>query len=265
MDSIPFSKWQGTGNDFILVDDRSGAMGPLVAPQVERMCDRHFGIGSDGLILLQAAREAGDAYHMEFFNPDGSQSFCGNGSRCTYAFWSRLAGSREAVRFTAIDGRHEAGPLGEQVSIGMRDVAPPEVLQEGVLLFDTGSPHLLITVPDPQQVDIVREARQWRYNERFKAKGVNVNFVHWDGSTLHMRTYERGVEDETLSCGTGVTAGALGVMHAHGVSGPVRISTAGGALEVHAQRRDDGGYMNVRLVGPALPVYEGVWPGGERG
>ncbi len=250
MASIAFSKWEGTGNDFILMDDRSGAFPKNTESLIQRLCDRHFGIGSDGLILLQAPRVAGTDYHMEFFNPDASQSFCGNGSRCAFAFWSTSPqgllptspqglsqgtlrssepqGNLRPAIFTAIDGQHQASWSNGLVRIGMRDVGGVERIDDRTDFIHTGSPHLLCWVDDPERIDIVAEAHTHRYGPRFAQDGVNVNFLRFADGRVEMRTYERGVEAETLSCGTGVTAAALSAMARGLVSGACEVHTRGG-------------------------------------
>ena len=268
MARIDFGKWQGTGNDFIVVDDRDGrfpfsagssAGDPAVVAR--QLCDRHFGIGSDGLILLQAPRTEGTVYHMEFFNPDGSQSFCGNGSRCAFAAWSQVQPQATlrsgAVRFTAIDGEHTASWSDGLVAIGMRDVASVERIDERMDYIHTGSPHLLIWVDDPEAIDLIPEAHKHRYGPRFNEAGVNVNFLRWKDDHLEMRTYERGVEGETLSCGTGVTAAALSAM-ARGLSkGSCEVRTRGGDLRVSAEATSAGGFRSIVLAGPVREVFNG--------
>lgn len=256
MRSLPFSKWQGTGNDFILLDDRMGQVPGDHRRLAVDLCHRHFGIGSDGLILLQAPREAGTDYHMEFLNPDGSRSFCGNGSRCAFAFRSQLLQDRSPARFTAIDGMHQAAWAEEEVEVGMRDCTGMERLGPDVELLQTGSPHLVIWHTDPRSVDLVAAAQEWRYGPRFKAEGVNVNYVRWHQETVEMRTYERGVEAETLSCGTGVTASALSAMARGLVIGECAVRTAGGMLRVAADR-EGSAFINVRLRGPVEEVFKG--------
>lgn len=256
MTSIPFAKWQGTGNDFILVDDRQGMVQANLDGLARQLCQRRFGIGSDGLILLQPAREPGTDYHMEFLNPDGSRSFCGNGSRCAFAFRSTLLGDREAARFSAIDGVHSARWVDGEVEISMRDVHEVERLGGEQDLIDTGSPHLIVYVEDPAVVDIIPEAHRHRYNERFAKAGVNVNFVRWQGGRLEMRTYERGVEAETLSCGTGVTAAALSAMARGYCQDDCAVSAPGGSLRVRAQMKD-GVFTQVFLRGPVEEVFQG--------
>jgi diaminopimelate epimerase len=253
---IPFSKWQGTGNDFILIDDREAVFPVEDLQLVRKLCDRHFGIGSDGLVLLRRPTAEGAAYHMEFLNPDGSQSFCGNGSRCAYAFWCEVAKDRSDARFTAIDGEHGARWVEGEVEVAMRDVHGSEQVDADTDLLNTGSPHLVLWVDDPAAIDIIPAARLHRYGKRFRAEGVNVNFVRWHDGRVEMRTYERGVEAETLSCGTGVTAAALSAMARGRGNGNVAVRTAGGALLVTA-RKDGSSFTDVRLRGPVRKVFEG--------
>lgn len=255
---LRFSKWHGTGNDFILVDDRAGISPFLDTSLITRLCDRHFGIGSDGLILLQQGA-AGVDYHMEFFNPDGSKSFCGNGSRCAFAFWRTIAGGRDQALFTAIDGTHKASLDGTDVRISLAAPKSIERLSERIHLINTGSPHLLVVVDDPGSVDLVAEAHKHRYNERFSAEGVNVNFVRWHGDRVEMRTYERGVEAETLSCGTGVTAAAIDAVHRGATrASSVSVHTRGGDLRVDMRRDDAGVVVSVDLIGPVQEVFQGT-------
>lgn len=253
---ITFSKWHGTGNDFILVDDRDGMM-PVDATAIARkLCDRHFGIGSDGLILLRRPEVDGTDYHMEFLNPDGSRSFCGNGSRCAYAFRSKLLGDRAPAKFTAIDGVHEAKWVEGEVEISMCDVQGIERLDGNMDLLHTGSPHLVIRVDDPAAVDIIPAAHEHRYSARFAKEGVNVNFVRWTKGHVEMRTYERGVEAETLSCGTGVTAAALSAMTRGNGREGCAVMTSGGELHVSAHMSGEG-FTSILLRGPVTEVFKG--------
>ncbi len=257
---IRFSKWHGTGNDFILIDDRSGSFPSGEIALVRRMCDRHFGIGSDGLILVQAPRTIGSDFHMEFFNPDGSKSFCGNGSRCAFAFWRTLVG-KDRASFSAIDGDHQAAMEPEGVRVSLAPPRSVERIDAATDFIHTGSPHLLIWVDHPDAVDIVPEARVHRYGARFGKEGVNVNFLRWKDGRVEMRTYERGVEAETLSCGTGVTAAALDALHrglAHGNAVPVH--TRGGELRVDVVQ-ENGRVASVDLIGPATPIFDGTYAG----
>lgn len=257
---LRFTKWQGTGNDFILVDDRDGSCPEPTPDRVRRLCDRHYGIGSDGLILVRAPRVPEAAFHMEFLNPDGSRSFCGNGSRCAAAFHGQLvgAGPGSPVVFTAIDGLHKALLEEGHVVVGMRDVPAPVRIDDTTDLLDTGSPHVVRWVDDPGSIDLLRTGRQLRHDPRFAPGGVNVNFACWRNGHVEMRTYERGVEDETLSCGTGVTAAALSAMHRGLVTGRCGVITRGGGLEVTAAMGADGAFTDVHLAGPARPVFNGA-------
>lgn len=257
MASISFVKWHGAGNDFILVDDRQGTVPTDLEQLARQLCQRHLGIGGDGLILLQQAREPGTDYHMEFLNPDGSRSFCGNGSRCAFAFRSTLLGDRAPARFTAVDGVHGARWVEDQVEISMRDVPHVERVDEVTDLIHTGSPHLIVHVDDPAAVDLITEAHRFRYSGRFAEEGVNVNFVRWHAGQVEMRTYERGVEAETLSCGTGVTAAALSAMvRGHGKE-ECTVVAPGGRLQVRA-RLQDGAFTGVFLQGPVQEVFHGT-------
>lgn len=258
--SIHFFKYQGTGNDFIMIDNRGKRQLPVSSPElIRRWCDRRFGIGADGLILLEEHPNGG--FEMVYFNADGNRStMCGNGGRCFAAFAQRLhlTTPGEPFRFMAADGPHEAHihPDG-RVALHMSDVSAIETGKDYYYL-NTGSPHYVKFVEDIDQLDVVKEGRAIRYNERFKLEGTNVNFVQAVGdNVLRVATYERGVEDETLSCGTGVTAAALAwYCHSKGEIPPVHILTKGGELEV------DYGFMRdfiveIWLSGPATFVFEG--------
>lgn len=256
---LEFSKWQGTGNDFVVVDDRDGAFPTDDMDVIRRLCDRHFGIGSDGLILLQPPKQDGNTFHMEFFNPDGSKSFCGNGSRCAFAFWSSLTGARRA-RFSAVDGAHEGQwDVGlVSISLGFEGRVSRAVDGPDVDFLNNGSPHELVWVQDPALVDVIAEGRSRRHAERNGPGGSNVNFVCIDGGAVRMRTYERGVEAETLSCGTGVVAAAISALDRKHVEAPVSVITNGGELTVRAERRSDGTFGSIRLIGPAREVFTGT-------
>lgn len=261
MKTIHFSKWEGTGNDFILLDDRQPGFLPIDTGALARtLCDRHIGIGSDGLILIRPG--TGVAFNMVFHNPDGSQSFCGNGSRCAFAFHSQLYGpggpeATTSATFSAIDGMHTAEWQGDEVRISMLPVDGVRSLAVDMDLLHTGSPHLLIWVQDPDAIDIDPEARKYRYDPQFGPGGVNVNFVTRRAGGLYMRTYERGVEAETLSCGTGVTAAALDAMHRGVVNGACRVETRGGVLHVEARHIEGGRFEGIHLTGPVREVFRG--------
>jgi len=255
---IPFAKWHGTGNDFILVDDREALFPVDEVSVVRHLCHRHFGIGSDGLILVRPPREEGTQFHMEFFNPDGSRSFCGNGSRCAFAFWSRLASQGAGARFTAIDGVHEGRWVGEEVAITLPDVRHMQRTTDGAAVdfIHTGSPHEVVWVEDVETVDILADGPLRRSAERHGPGGSNVNYVQVEGGGIRMRTFERGVEAETLSCGSGVVAAALSALLRGHATAPVAVRTRGGALRVEASA-DGQVFTQVRLIGPVQQVFTG--------
>ncbi len=255
---IPFVKYHGTGNDFILIDQRARQwLSPNDEALVASLCQRRFGIGADGLMLLQSHPELD--FEMVYFNSDGRLStMCGNGGRCIVAFAERLGLVKESCRFLAPDGVHEARirPDGI-VELHMADVAGLEELPDGACVLDTGSPHYVRFVPTSEGLDVVGEGRKVRYAEPFAEAGINVNFVEARGRQLRVATYERGVEDETWSCGTGVTASALAWAARHPeVHSPLLIDTRGGRLEVRF-RRAGKGFTDVWLCGPATFVFAG--------
>ncbi len=251
--SIQFFKYQATGNDFILIDDRDEAF-PRDLETVKLLCDRKFGIGSDGLILIRNSDEFD--FEMVFYNPDGSQSLCGNGSRCAVRFAEKLGLVSGKCRFLAYDGPHEAELLsGQRVRLGMNNVQNVRQMDDGMFV-DTGSPHLIRFVQAIDEVDVYGRGREIRYNQTFQEKGVNINFVELEGEGIRVRTYERGVENETLSCGTGVTAAAIASSQ-KGMASPVAVRTRGGDLEVSFQGDSSGTFTHVCLTGPALEVFTG--------
>lgn len=255
MIEIPFHKYQGTGNDFVMVDNRSGLIDRNDKQYAKKLCDRKFGVGSDGLILIENHEEYD--FEMVFFNPDGSQSMCGNGSRCAVKFAQHLGIIKEQTTFLSTDGVHTATINGEIVSLSMQDVLPEKIKTfPEHFTIDTGSPHYVIFASNINHKSVKDEGALIRYSDEFKEKGINVNFVEkLDKQKIAVRTYERGVEDETLSCGTGVTACAIAHVLHGGVS-PVQISTLGGDLIVKFDLKS-GASTNVYLEGPAMKVYEG--------
>ncbi len=256
--TFTFEKYQGTGNDFVMVDNRERLLPELTQEQIAHICHRRFGVGADGFILIEPDVETD--FKMVYYNSDGRQStMCGNGGRCSVMFAHKLGmvGQRD-IRFTAIDGLHTAEIEGEVVHLGMSDV--PQVEVKGSDLFiDTGSPHHVKRVSDLANFNVHDEGKRVR-NEIYGEEGSNVNFIEWEGTKLHVRTYERGVEGETYSCGTGVTAAALAAHHFGETTGEsVDIITPGGALSVRFNA-DDSGYTQIVLSGPAQKVFEGSWP-----
>ncbi|HEX4886552.1 MAG TPA: diaminopimelate epimerase [Luteibaculaceae bacterium] len=260
MQTIPFSKYQGTGNDFIIIDNTS-AQYQLSQNQIRFFCDRKFGVGSDGLMLISPPIEEGTHFHLWFYNPDGSQSFCGNGSRCGVAFAQKLHLVEEVARFTAHDGFHHATiQTNGQVALQMSDVGPAIHYAEGLFL-QTGSPHLVIQVQEIDRFDVFNTGRNLRYDARFSPGGTNVNFYEvLEPGKIKVRTYERGVENETLSCGTGVTAAAIAAHQEYNwETSAVEVTTPGGQLQVSFQSAQaTGHYKEVILKGPAEPVFTGT-------
>ena len=257
---ILFYKYHGTGNDFVLIDGRDGFPGERGSAEraslAQSICDRHFGVGSDGLIILE--NEEGMDFYMDFYNPDGSQSFCGNGSRCATQFFRDLGGTSDQPQFKAIDGIHRATFTTLGVKVNMRDVQGRESIQNDSLI-NTGSPHYIVAFEEEPGEDWIDLARSIRYSERFKAQGVNVNFTWPNEQGLCMRTYERGVEDETLSCGTGVTAAALDASLRYGMDSPLKVLTRGGELRVHFEREGETSWKSIWLEGAAVFVFKGYW------
>ncbi|MCC6463530.1 MAG: diaminopimelate epimerase [Saprospiraceae bacterium] len=266
---IQFWKYQGAGNDFVMLDQRhTQTLDRSHTRHIAFLCNRHFGIGADGLILLQQHPECD--FEMVYFNADGREStMCGNGGRCIAAFAKHLGLPGEQYRFWAIDGLHEAtlphpiGPGGEWVELKMTDVAAVESNEAGQpeFVLNTGSPHFIRFAPSVDELDMVAEGRAVRYSDRFQAAGINVNLVQ-EGPEGHLRirTYERGVEDETLACGTGVTAAALAEhtrKHWSPGAHSVQVHTRGGQLSVRWMAHADGSFSNIWLCGPAQRVFSG--------
>ncbi len=259
MKNIPFFKYQGTGNDFILIDNRSTTfLTRQDTAQIERMCDRKFGIGADGLILLQEA--PGFDFEMVYFNSDGREStMCGNGGRCIVAFARHLGVIGEQCNFLAIDGPHEALVRENGwVELKMSDVKQTEQ-GDGYFVLNTGSPHYVVFVEDISDLNVVESGQAIRYGERFRKEGINVNFVERRADGIEVATYERGVEDETLSCGTGVTAAALtwALSNSKKDKGELSVTTKGGDLKVRFQPEANGSFSEVWLCGPTVRVFEG--------
>lgn len=252
-----FYKYQGTGNDFIIIDNRDMRFNRKDNALVAKLCDRRFGIGADGLILLQ--NKQGYDFEMVYYNSDGNESsMCGNGGRCIVAFAHKLGLLNEKARFTAIDGEHEAILKGDQISLKMADVNEIEKNADFYFL-STGSPHYVKFVKDIEHYNVFEEGKKVRYNKRFKEKGTNVNFIEKQNNSLFVRTYERGVEGETYSCGTGVTAAAL-IAALTGTSTAAEncaIKTLGGKLNVHFKRKSENSFDNIWLEGPATFVFKG--------
>lgn len=255
---LKFYKYQGAGNDFIIFDNREGTF-PLINRKkiITWLCDRRFGIGADGVMLLENA--AGMDFKMIYFNADGNESsMCGNGGRCLVSFANDHGIIQQNAVFNAIDGAHDAVYFSPQkVKLRMKDVS--EIQKgNGFAVLDTGSPHYVRFVDDLSVVDVYKEGRQIRYSPEFAENGINVNFVHKTADILHVYTYERGVEDETLACGTGVTAAAIAwnEVFGHKSEDSVPIMAKGGDLTV-SFRKVGNTYTDIWLSGPAVKVFEG--------
>ena len=252
---LKFEKYQGTGNDFVIIDNRNNQFDKSNIDLIQHLCDRKFGIGSDGLILIENHAEWD--FNMVFFNPDGSQSFCGNGSRCAVAYAKKLELISDFAKFNSTDGYHEASiNANGLVKLKMHDVDNIEV-SETHHYMDTGSPHYNCFEKNIGSIDIIERGREIRYNERFRDVGTNVNFIEQLSNGIKVRTYERGVEDETLSCGTGVTACALSTALVCETSeGEINVNTKGGDLSVSFFQTESG-FNDVWLIGPTEFVFNG--------
>lgn len=255
---MDFFKYQGTGNDFVLIDDRDGTFPRTNQALIEQLCHRRFGIGADGLILLQ--NDPDYDFRMVYFNADGAEgSMCGNGGRCIVRFAHDLGIFERETRFIAVDGAHTAVVNDADISLKMSDVSGIED-RKGLTFLNTGSPHVVRFVDDLASLDVVAEGRAIRYDAAFPG-GTNVNFAQvLDNQTVYVRTYERGVEDETYSCGTGVTAVALVAQEQLDVPGPIAIQTIGGNLSVSFQAVADttSQFTTIYLTGPAERVFAGT-------
>jgi diaminopimelate epimerase len=254
---IQFHKYQGTGNDFVIVDNRDGTYSELTTDQVKFLCDRRFGIGADGLMMLNL--KDGYDFEMIYFNADGRESsMCGNGGRCLVKFAYDLGIRKEMYRFIAVDGEHEAEiDIDGIISLKMKNVNDIRTTH-GDFILDTGSPHYVKMVSNLPDYDVYKKGKELRYNSAFAEQGINVNYVEQKSDDeIAVRTYERGVEDETFSCGTGVTAAALVCYHNENGFNEVTVHTRGGKLSVEYDRIDEDHYENIWLCGPAEKVFEG--------
>lgn len=251
---IKFQKYQGAGNDFIMIDNRASVFKGDKVAFAKKWCSRRFGIGSDGIIFLEEDSESD--FLMDFYNPDGSQSFCGNGSRCIVAFAQSLGLIDNKATFKAIDGIHEGSITRLGVKIKMGDVNSVEEINEDHFI-DTGSPHY-ISYESESLRDIVVFGKEIRYSDKYSQEGVNVNLIEDKGlNHIAIRTYERGVENETLACGTGATACGLSYALVNGLErGVIDVDAKGGKLKIHLVR-DGQSFSEIYLEGPAEFVYGG--------
>lgn len=260
---IKFYKYQGTGNDFVLVDNREGNFPTLDVKTVKNICDRNFGIGADGFIQLNT--KEGYDFEMVYYNADGSEStMCGNGGRCMVQFAYDLGMLKSEYKFWAIDGEHIANMTtaynsnDKIVRLKMQDVHDVDKHTDYAVL-NTGSPHYVKMETEVRQLNVAEAGAAIRYSKAFEDSGVNVNFVESTGPySIYVRTYERGVEAETLSCGTGVTAAALLCAHNDRGFNEVQVQTNGGKLSVEFDKIDEDNFEEIYLCGPAKFVFSGV-------
>jgi diaminopimelate epimerase len=252
--TISFFKYQGTGNDFVMIDNREGTF-PEDIKYVQQLCDRRFGIGADGLILIQ--NHPSLDFEMVYFNADGSKSLCGNGSRCAVNFARQLDIIDDKTSFLTIDGEYLATVDDSQiVHLNMRDIEGLTTKKEAYFL-DNGSPHHIMFTENNTEIDVYGKGKTIRQSDEYHPGGTNVNFVEiLDNNSIDVRTFERGVEDETLSCGTGVTASSLAASE-KGVTSPIQVKTKGGNLSVKFDKESGGRFTNIWLSGPAKMVFAG--------
>ncbi len=253
---LNFYKYQGTGNDFIILDNRNNKI-DVSKEQVIHLCNRRFGIGADGLMMLNS--KPGYDFEMIYYNADATQSMCGNGGRCMVQFAYDMGLHKTEYFFSSIDGNHKASiESNGWIDLNMKDVNTVKISSFSDYILNTGSPHYVKQVSDIWHVDVVKDGREIRYSNAFEKEGINVNFVETDDEgDITVRTYERGVEDETLSCGTGVTASALVFAHNDNGFNRVNVKTQGGHLAVEFMKTGEKTFENIWLCGPAKFVFKG--------
>lgn len=262
--SVKFYKYQGTGNDFIIIDNRKPLFPKENVQLISYLCNRKFGIGADGLLLLDS--KDGYDFEMVYFNSDGKpSSMCGNGGRCIVAFAKKMGIVKQQYLFNAVDGSHESLIVSSDeaaqvnfVSLKMNEVSKIEINPDHYVL-NTGSPHYVKFVQNLAALNVYEEARKIRFSEKYKEEGINVNFVENLNGNIFIRTYERGVENETLSCGTGMTAAAIcaSLKGFLGTYNYCRIMSYGGETSVRFKRTGDNLFYDIWLEGPATFVFEG--------
>jgi diaminopimelate epimerase len=263
---LEFTKMNGAGNDFVLVDNRARTV-KLSRDQIVRLCDRHGGVGADGVVLLVPPASAKADWAWEFYNSDGSTGeMCGNGARCFARFVQRLTGLTRGLSFETEAGVITASFQGDRVTVNL---TPPKGLRlneqvalssgtETIHSLNTGVPHAVLFVPDADRAMVQQLGPEIRRHAHFAPKGTNVNFVQRLGpNQIRVRTFERGVEGETLACGTGVTASALVAARLLGFTSPVKVRVQGGEQLEVSFNEDHGKFEDVRLTGPAEFVFEG--------
>jgi diaminopimelate epimerase len=266
MDSLPFVKMSGAGNDFVVIDNRALNCA-LTTEQIAKLCDRHFGVGADGLLAVELADRSDADFRMRYYNADGGEAeMCGNGARCFARFVHPLRrADAERARFTTPAGLITAEYIGDDVRINLTAPTEAKLRQRADFgwgeieyhFMNTGVPHAVVFVPDAEKADIVAQGRAIRRNPLFQ-RGTNVNFVQvTESSSLIVRTYERGVEDETLACGTGVVASALLANSIHHLPFPLCVKVRGGDVLTVNARAEDNSFCDVTLAGPATEIFSG--------
>jgi diaminopimelate epimerase len=253
---LKFTKYQGTGNDFIMIDSRDLNGVELSLESIRQLCNRRFGIGADGLIIIK--EDTHSDFYVDYYNADGTQSFCGNGARCSVKFAKDIGRIDSKCDFNAIDGLHHAQINSNgDVKLLMSKVETISNPTNECFVLDTGSPHFVRFVQSLDEINIVNYGREIRYSANYTTKGINVNVAQIDTDKILVKTYERGVEDETFSCGTGVTAVALAAaIDENADEGVTNIQTKGGLLKVYWKKKADG-FDSIFLEGPAEKVYDG--------
>ncbi len=258
--NIDFYKYQGTGNDFIIIDNRDSKFDSQNIELVSFLCHRRMGIGADGLMLLENHDSPEVDFTMRYYNSDGKEaSMCGNGGRCIAAFAVNIGvvNNKENFCFEAVDGMHKAKYCNGIVSLLMSNVNQIDI-NNSYYFLNTGSPHYVTFNNDIEAIDIVKTGSEIRYSDKFMPNGTNVNFVEeLEGNKIKVRTYERGVEDETYSCGTGVVASAISTYAKNKLSKSYQIDVKGGKLEVHFEGDITKGFNNIWLIGPTTFVFKG--------
>lgn len=260
---LPFSKYHGDGNDFIMIDNTDQVFRQHLqsAELIAKLCHRRFGIGADGLILIDRANKAD--FEMGFFNSDGKPgSMCGNGGRCSVAFAYALKLISEKTFFFTSDGIHHAEIISRKdeitfVKLQMQDVKNFKK-ENDHFIIDTGSPHYVIFTKNVKDINVFTEGQKIRYSAEFSKQGINVNFAEFNKDHIFVRTYERGVEDETLSCGTGVTATAIAAKELNMIKGDsCTLKTPGGYLNIYLKKSGINCYSDIWLEGHAVRVFDG--------
>jgi len=263
---VRFTKMNGAGNDFILFDNRRGDI-ELDRSQIAKLCDRHRGIGADGILLLEKPTNRAD-FRMRYFNADGGEAeMCGNGARCFARFANKVGGRKEKISFETPAGVISAQLKGDLVTLQMTEPSDLRLdidlsvaaENKTVHFINSGVPHAVIPVAKIDESDVQRDGAAIRYHKMFSPKGTNVNFIEKrTANKIAIRTYERGVEDETLACGTGIVASALIFAETESIDGPITVTARGGDELQVGFERVDGGFRNVTLTGPAEFVFEGA-------